>query len=230
MKREPTWSSGDGRVELYCGDCLEVLPGLGKVESIIVDPVWPNNSVPEFELINPYRLFSQMIDAAEYDRMAVQLGCDSCPSILMNMDLDFFRVVWLEIARPHYKGRLMYGSDVAYLYGTPPASCAGQHVIPGRMCSSSSTGKEAAHPCPRKLEHVKWLVKWWSEREVVDPFMGSGTTGVAAVQMGRRFIGVEIERKYFDVAVGRIEAALADVDSDMFSPTGEVQIVQEKML
>lgn len=53
---------------------------------------------------------------------------------------------------------------------------------------------------------------------VLDPFMGSGTTGVAALQQGRRFIGVEICEKYFDIARRRIEAA--DSQLNMFAGGG----------
>jgi len=49
---------------------------------------------------------------------------------------------------------------------------------------------------------------------ILDPFMGSGTTGVACVQTGRRFIGIEIERRYFDIAVQRIKSAIDGVKPD----------------
>ena len=111
------------------------------------------------------------------------------------------------MARPHYKGRLLYGSDVAYLFGEPPPSSQGAHIIPGKTCSVLASGKEADHPCPRKLEHVDWLVRKWGGDVVLDPFMGSGTTGIAAMRDGRSFIGVEIEPKYFDIACQRIENA-----------------------
>ena len=51
---------------------------------------------------------------------------------------------------------------------------------------------------------------------VLDPFMGSGTTGIACVKMGRKFIGIEIEPKYFDIACKRIEDAYRQ--GDMFRP------------
>ena len=54
---------------------------------------------------------------------------------------------------------------------------------------------------------------------ILDPFMGSGTTGVAAVNMGRRFIGIEIEPKYFDIAARRISDALARPDFFVDRPT-----------
>lgn len=54
---------------------------------------------------------------------------------------------------------------------------------------------------------------------ILDPFMGSGTTGVAAVKLGRKFIGVEIEERYFDIARRRIAAALKQPDMFVEQPT-----------
>ena len=56
------------------------------------------------------------------------------------------------------------------------------------------------------------LMEWCADKTtgtILDPFMGSGTTGVACANLGRKFIGIEIERKYFDIACERIDAAYA---------------------
>jgi site-specific DNA-methyltransferase (adenine-specific)/modification methylase len=65
------------------------------------------------------------------------------------------------------------------------------------------------HPTQKPLGVMRWaLTQLPSDTQtILDPFMGSGTTGVAAVQMGRSFIGIEREPKYFDIAVRRIEEA-----------------------
>ena len=65
------------------------------------------------------------------------------------------------------------------------------------------------HPCPRPLEQVQYIVEMVTAEgaKVLDPFMGSGTTGMACVNTGRKFIGIEIEQEYFDIAVQRIEEA-----------------------
>jgi DNA modification methylase len=72
------------------------------------------------------------------------------------------------------------------------------------------------HPCPKPLKFTTWCVNKVSlEGEtVLDPFMGSGTTGVACVNIRRRFIGIEIEEKYFDVACKRIEIAVSQRQFD----------------
>ena len=58
---------------------------------------------------------------------------------------------------------------------------------------------------------------------ILDPFMGSGTTGVACAKLGRKFIGIEIEPKYFDIACKRIEAAYAQPDMFIEPPAKAVQ-------
>ena len=63
---------------------------------------------------------------------------------------------------------------------------------------------------------------------VLDPFMGSGTTGVACVQLGRSFIGIEIEPRYFDLACKRIEEATRQ--GDLFVAPSSRRVVQEVLL
>lgn len=63
------------------------------------------------------------------------------------------------------------------------------------------------HPYQKPITTMRWLVDKVRVEDIRDPFMGSGTTGVAAVQAGRRFVGFERERDYFDIACRRIEQA-----------------------
>lgn len=78
---------------------------------------------------------------------------------------------------------------------------------------TDSTGKQADHPCPRKITHAAFLVKWWSEPEdtVLDPFAGSGTTLVAAKQLGRKAIGIEINERYCEIAAKRLAQEVLDL-------------------
>jgi site-specific DNA-methyltransferase (adenine-specific)/modification methylase len=79
-------------------------------------------------------------------------------------------------------------------------------------------GNEARyHPTQKPLEVMKWVIKLCPKAQtILDPYMGSGTTGVAAVQMGRKFTGIEREAKYFDIACQRIEQAYAQ--GQLFAP------------
>lgn len=191
-------------VTIYHGDCRDVLPQLGPVDCVITDPVWPN-ALPELAgADDPAGLFAAA--AAHFPRLAaravVQLGCDSDPRILQGVPaaLPYFRTCWLEYAVPGYRGRVLYSNDVAYCFGTPPPRKPGAAVIPGRCVISSRTAPRLAHPCPRRIEHVQWLVKWFANGPVLDPFMGSGTTLRAAKNLGWPAVGIEVEERYCEHA------------------------------
>ena len=66
-----------------------------------------------------------------------------------------------------------------------------------------------AHPTPKPVPVLEWLVSRGTAKggTVCDPFMGSGTTGVACMNLSRKFIGIEIEPKYFDISCERITNA-----------------------
>jgi hypothetical protein len=72
----------------------------------------------------------------------------------------------------------------------------------------------AEHPTQKPVELMKWSIQHLPRdvKRVCDPFMGSGSTGVAAVKLGRSFIGIEREPSYFDIACRRIEAAYKQPD------------------
>jgi DNA modification methylase len=83
-----------------------------------------------------------------------------------------------------------------------------------RTVRETSTGFAAAHPARFPETFAKELIAPFTDpgQCVCDPFLGSGTTGVVAVEMGRKFIGIEIEPKYFDIACRRISEATKQTD------------------
>lgn len=204
---------------IYCGDCREILPLLGPVDSIITDPVWPNAKAKIAGCDRPFELLSEALLACpEANRLILQFGCDSDPRIMAAVPKlwRFFRVIWLEYAAPTRKGRLLYTGDVAYVFGLPPKSSPGRRVMGGRYMSTKSdfrcqafknkdfTGERREHPCPRRLQHLQYLVGRWVDGVVLDPFLGSGTTLLAARQSGHPAIGVELEEKYCEIAKRRL--------------------------
>jgi hypothetical protein len=90
---------------------------------------------------------------------------------------------------------------------------------PAKMFRQSVTSYTKEHPTQKPENLMKWCLGFLPDAQtVLDPFMGSGTTGVAAVKLGRKFIGIEIEPKYFDIACKRIQAALDAPDMFVESP------------
>lgn len=201
----------DEAVTIYCGDCREILPQLPKVDTLITDPVWPDCNCELFGKDDPLGMFKAMWSALPElpARAAIHLGCDSDPRFLQVVpkQLKFFRVAWLRYAAAGHKGRLLNTGNVAYFFGLPPKSRPGRKLIAGETYDTNNQGKETKHPCPRKLNHVKWIIGQWTEEAdlILDPFMGSGTTLVAAKYGGRKAIGIEIEEKYCEMAVRRLE-------------------------
>lgn len=75
------------------------------------------------------------------------------------------------------------------------------------MLKASERGEVRVHPTQKPVAVMEWVLGFVKAHTILDPFMGSGTTGVACARLGRRFIGVEIEPRYFDTACRRIEEA-----------------------
>ena len=192
-----------GGVTIYHGDCREILHTL-TYDTVITDPVWPNSSPMLTGADRPYQLLSESAALWECKRAAVHLGCNSDPRILQAIptSLPFFRVMWLRYARPHYLGRLLYGNDVAYLFGEPPAAREGNVLIPGEFIDPDNQGKQTSHPTPRKVGHVQWLMSKWTNIGdiVLDPFAGGGTTLRAAKNLGLAAIGIEIEERLCEMS------------------------------
>ena len=80
------------------------------------------------------------------------------------------------------------------------------------------------HPTQKPLRVMKWCLEFIpTARTILDPFMGSGTTGVACVKLGRKFIGIEIEPKYFEIACRRIQAAYDQPDMFVEQPQAKAE-------
>jgi len=96
------------------------------------------------------------------------------------------------------------------------AKIKGSYTGRGRnwfLCNTAGMLSErTGHPTPRTLDAMKACLDWIKCETILDPFMGSGTTGVAAVQMGRKFIGIELDPDYFKIACKRIEDAQRQKD------------------
>jgi site-specific DNA-methyltransferase (adenine-specific) len=224
-----------GAATLYLGDCREVMPTLLGIDVICTDPVWPNcpaDSVPGSE--DPWGLWADacaLMPPAK--RIIVVMRCDSDPRFLSLLPgaVPFFRTMALPYVIPGYMGRVLGGDETAYWFGEPVRCQPGRRLIPGRGPSVQPRGRPPnGHPMSRAQPHFDWLVGWCTDagERVLDPFMGSGTTGCAAAVQGVPFVGCEIEERYFDIACRRIEAAQRQ--ADLFIPKPAVAVQRGAML
>lgn len=203
-------------ITIYHGDCREILPQLEALDAIITDPVWPNATADIPGKEDPYGLLeTALVSVGECRRVILQFGCDSDPRILAAVPArwPFIRACWMDMARPHYKGFILAGSELAYVFGEMPER-QGWTVLPGMCRSSSSTGKIPGHPCPRKLEHMQWLVRYYAQGLLCDPFVGSGTTLEAAKLLNIPAIGIEIEERYCEIAAKRLSQEVLDFSEE----------------
>lgn len=198
-----------------------------RVDVILTDPVWPNATDILVGADNPFDLFAKsMANLVSFlnpnGRIIIQLRCDSDARILAHIPRAYkmLRVVWLPYAVPSRQGRILISGDVGYIFGNPPKRRTGNQILPGQVhpdfCPPVKPNKskhDNSHPCPRHLIHVEWLVEKFTEPTdvILDPFMGSGTTAVAAIDRGRRFVGIEIERKYWVDAKNRLQSIISDL-------------------
>ena len=205
----------DAAVTLYHGDCREILPMLedGEISTLITDPIWPNAHPGFFErdpLLDPVKLFGDMLAVLPLSvrRLIVWLGCQSDPREMLGLipqRFKFLRASYLKYDVPTYNGRCLVTGDFLYAFGQWPPWERGASVIPGEAHGTSDRRLRQPHPAARKQSHANWVMRWWGrEGIVIDPFVGSGTTLVAAKDQSRRAIGIEICEEYCEIAARRL--------------------------
>jgi site-specific DNA-methyltransferase (adenine-specific) len=210
-----------GDAVLYHGDCREVLPLLPKCDCVMTDP--------------PYG-----VGLAEWDRYPTQeelnafLGISDC-------------VVMFGAAPPHCLRALLAlepMADRVYVWHNPftlthsagsfwqwqPIYVWGSNLLTGLgrdvLTFTANDSPQRYHPAQKSDRLMRVLVGAVSGQSILDPFMGSGTTGVACAQRGRAFTGIERERRYFDIACKRIAAAQAQGKLDLPKPEPKPEQVE----
>lgn len=205
-----------GNATLYLGDCRDILPKLDKVDAVLTDPPYGIGWKPRVNHKD-----QPWVDVIDFDIRTMLVG-----RFNLVWGGQYFSDVlpvhegWLTwIKRPIDMGfsndtRTYATTELAWRdWGKPCFIC---HVWDGGMRAGNHDNRTFCHPSQKPIEVMKWCIRQLPDdaKTILDPFMGSGTTGVAAVQMGRKFIGIEREPKYFDIACKRIEDAQRQ--GDMF--------------
>lgn len=196
-------------VTLYQGDCREILPTLGKVDAVVTDPPYGIGKDGQKRTTggNGGRKAYEFLgwDAVRPDREVFDLMRRASAEQVIwggNYFADYLPATgkWLVWD----KGQRISQSDGELAYTSRNGAL---RIFTQNRVALLVEG--AQHPTQKPIEVMVWSIKQVEPaRTILDPFMGSGTTGVACVQLGRRFIGIELEPKYFDIACKRISDEL----------------------
>ena len=199
-----------GRARLILGDCREVLPTLGKVDAVVTDP--------------PYGIGEHGGACRTRGRPGYTKHADK------GWDNERPPAAVFDAMRHVSREQIIWGGN--YFADLLPPSMGwlywkklmGGDFADGELAWTSRNralreftkcpkGMDKEHPCEKPVQLMLWCLGFVPDAEtILDPFMGTGTTGVAALQAGRKFIGIERDPDYFEIACRRIrEAAGEDV-------------------
>jgi site-specific DNA-methyltransferase (adenine-specific) len=199
-----------GLATLYLGDCADVLPTLDKIDSVVTDPPYGMKFQSNFRLVKHEKIAND--DTSELAVEVIKWSIENCfhsvfafgrwdniydypkPKSLITWVKNNWSMGDLE----HEHARQ---TEVAFFYNGK------NHKFPTKRPTDViewARTQNENHPTEKPIGLMERFCAW-TEGLILDPFMGSGTTGVAAVKMGRNFIGIEREQKYFDIACERIE-------------------------
>jgi site-specific DNA-methyltransferase (adenine-specific) len=203
-----------GDCTLYLGDCRELLPLLPKVDAVVTDPpygiakVWKGGKGHGWGRASAAGELRNSWDDDVPGDVVEGLATMGCPAIIWggnHFDLPPSRC-WLVWNKPE-RNFTLAEAELAWTNF--------DSVVRVFDAPRSDVGRE--HPTQKPLRLMRWCVSKTSGL-VLDPFMGSGTTGVACIKLGRKFIGIEREPSYFDIACKRIEEAHRQPDMFVSAP------------
>ena len=206
-----------GDATLYLGDCAEILPTLPMVDAVITDPPYGikkdgqkrttgghgGRKAHEFLGWDADRPPSDLLDEVRRKGKLVVIWGGNYFADFLPATMKW--LVW-------DKGQRINQSDGELAWTNVHGAL--------RICTMNRVElmvDGAVHPTQKPVRLMAWCIEQMGmPGMILDPFMGSGTTGVAAINLGRKFIGIEREPKYFDVACRRIEQAVAQ--GKLFTP------------
>lgn len=218
-------------ITIFCGDCRDVLPTLPKVDLVLTDPPY---NIGSPQRISDMRTGGRLIggDFGTFDNGAITpdewfplvpktvvvsfYGSRQMHRLIQAAENAAYEVIqdfhWCKSNPPVPMRSVGFSWGVESGYVFRPAGTKHKHnndagICPNYKISPLCAGAERTdHATQKPLKVMKWLVNHWSfpEQTILDPFMGSGTTLVAAKLLGRRAIGIEINEDYCRIAVERL--------------------------
>lgn len=198
---KPTWQTDDGRIQLYCGDCLTILPHIGKVNAVITDPPyglgdrWQGGTWGANPIYADARKWDQSPITAELLQEVIGFApvCILWGGNYYSVPPSRCWLAWEKSSRM----QTMADFELAWTNMDKPAKA---------MREDRNPDGKREHPTQKPESLMSWCIKMAGEPQtILDPFMGSGTTGIACIRTGRKFIGIEISPEYFEIAKNRIK-------------------------
>lgn len=228
-----------GPHELWLGDCREILPTLGKVDAVVTDPPYGMDWNTDSTRFSGGQRVGRGEGRSDWGRIAMDdVAFDPAPWLEFR-DVILWgsnhyaaslptgtTLVWLKRYADQY-GMFLSDAEIGWKKGGHGVYCLHAPDSIGRRqkeFTGSPFGGETAHPTQKPIALMEWCLHRVDAHTILDPFMGSGTTGVACQKLGRKFIGIEIEPKYFDIACRRIEQAMAQPDLFVETPKPAEQL------
>lgn len=193
-----------GNCHLYLGDCRKILPHLPKVDLVLTDPPYGIGFAAQptkWQRLDGKQPEDWDNEAPDFMADVVAIGENAIVWGGNYFNLPPSRG-WLSWFKPDAPPSMAH-FELAWTSFDANCKQLSQSI-------SATNPERVGHPTQKPLRLIEWclgLAK--NPSTIADPFMGSGTTGVACANMGKTFYGVEREPKYFDIACKRIEAAYA---------------------
>ena len=189
-------------IQLHLGDCLDILPTLeaGSVDAVITDPPYGCGKA-DWDDAFPTAWYAASRRVAEM--VVIITGSQGLVDTVPLVGADFIDVIAAWNMNGMTRSNIGFGNWLAaVIAGGKPRQ--GQNVL--RFVTKD---KVSGHPTIKQVEYMVKLIERLTEpgATILDPFMGSGTTGVACVKTGRNFIGIEIDPDYYAIAEKRIAEA-----------------------
>lgn len=217
-----------GNATLYLGDCQDILPSIGKVDAVVTDPPYGINVCKTGKIGSGLLAKVKDYGSKDWDK---RTPSESLIQTLLDISTN----------------QIIFGGNY---FNLPPTSCwliwdkqngandfadaemawtnlkSAVRLIQWRWNGMIRKGNDVReHPTQKPVGVMEWCIQKLPDtaQTILDPFMGSGTTGVACAKLGRSFIGIERDEEYFDIACRRIEEAYKQPDMFVSAPTPEVE-------
>ena len=239
-----------GNARLACGDCLEIMPTLDTADHVITDPPYeaitqasiggalnradgrPDQQRLSFEPIDGIRV--EFVDACVgrcrywFIAFCAPEGIGRWADAINESPLKYRRAcTWVKPdAMPQINGHGPAAGTEHFVVawcglGKSVWNAGGKRGV--YTHATNNAGRHGKHPTEKPVSLMCEIVRDFTDPDqtIFDPFMGSGTTGVACAKLGRKFIGIEIEESYFDIACKRIDDAYRQPDLFIEHPKAE---------